>query len=217
MRRWLFALLAFAILLASGVADGVYTGRWARSAALDEAVARLGTVPPAFGDWEGTDQPLGEATVSRAGFSGYLSRRYRNRLTGQEVSVLLACGRPGPISVHSPEVCFGGAGYQIQGDWKSETLECGPASRPASFFTAKFGKVAGAVPDQLRLHWSYTAAGDWEASSAPRLTFGWQPVLFKLYVGQSLSPAENRSESDPCVGFIKEFVPIVQQSIFTIS
>jgi hypothetical protein len=215
MRHLALALLALSVLVISGGVDGLYTGRWARSQALEVAVSRLQTVPPNLGDWEGTDQPLPEAMVTRAGFSGYLSRRYKHRLTGQEISVLLACGQPGPISVHAPEVCFGGAGYQIEGQRESETLEGGPDSRRASFFTAIFGKAVGGVPDRLRLHWSYSADGDWEASSAPRLTFGWQPVLFKLYVGQSLSPADNRTESDRCVGFIKEFLPLVQQSIFT--
>jgi hypothetical protein len=216
MIRLLPALLAFGVILATGVADGVYTGRWTRSEALEEAVARLQTVPPAFGDWESTDTPLTEATVARAGFSGYLSRRYKHRRTGQEVSVLLACGRPGPISVHPPEVCFGGAGYQIQGAKETETLECGAGMR-ARFFTATFAKATGAVPDQLGLHWAYTAGGAWEASSAPRLTFGWQPVLFKMYVGQSLTPAESSPDDDPCVGFLKEFVPVVQQSLFPAS
>jgi hypothetical protein len=216
MTRLLPALIALGVILTSGVVDGVYNGRWARSDALDEAAARLRTIPASFGDWDSTESPLTEATVARAGFAGYLSRRYRNRLTRQEVSVLLACGRPGPISVHPPEVCFGGAGYQIQGAKGTETLECGPGSRPAQCFTAIFGKAA-AVPDRMRLHWSYAAAGDWQAATAPRLTFGWQPVLFKMYVGQNLSPTGNDPANDPCVAFIKEFVPLVGQSLFPAS
>jgi hypothetical protein len=217
MTRLLPALAALGVILLAGVVDGVYSGRWVHSEALDQAIARLRTVPTAFGDWEATEFPLTEAIVARAGFSGYLSRRYKNRLTGQEISVLLACGRPGPISVHPPEVCFGGAGYKIQGAKDTQIIRCGAGMPPAHFFTAQFGKAASAVPDQLRLYWSYTAVGDWQAVTAPRLTFGWQPALFKLYVGQNLSPTENRPDADPCVGFIKEFVPLVEQSLFPAS
>jgi hypothetical protein len=213
MKRLLPALIALAILLTAGVVDGVYTGRWARSETIEEAAARLQTMPLVVGDWEATENPLDEATVARAGFAGYLSRRYKNRQTGQEVSVLLACGRPGPISVHPPEVCFGGTGYRIQGEKKTEAVACGPGPTQARFFTAQFAKASAAVPDRLRLYWSYTAAGEWEAASAPRLTFGWQPVLYKLYVGQRLAPTGNEPDT-ACVGFIKEFVPQVQQNLF---
>jgi hypothetical protein len=217
MRRLLPALLALGIVLTSGVVDGVFTGRWVRSEALEASVERMKTLPAVVGDWVGTDAELGEAQVARAGFAGHLYRRYRHRGSGQEVMMLLACGRPGPISVHPPEVCFGGAGYQLLGPKETETITCDAAPGKAVFFTGKFGKPQSASPDQIRLYWSYAAKGDWQAPSAPRLSFGWQPVLFKLYVGRNLSPTEKTTQRDPCIDFIQELVPEVQKNFFPLS
>ena len=43
--------------------------------------------------------------------TGYLLRTYTHRISGETFQVLLVCGKPGPTSLHPPDVCYQGAGY----------------------------------------------------------------------------------------------------------
>src|SRR4051794_13674631 len=105
---------ALTLVIFSGVAHGIWTGRWARSHAFESAVAGLGRVPGSFGDWTSTLLPLDQRSVAVAEIAGYVTRKFENRRDGIRITVLLVCGRPGPIAVHSPEWCYGGAGYIVE-------------------------------------------------------------------------------------------------------
>src|SRR6516225_943605 len=94
-------LIATALLVATGVVHGLWTDRWKPSADLERAVARLDSVPMTIGDWQATSLELPADEVQGAQLGGYLMRRYMNRFTGQQVLVVLMCGRPGPVGVHT--------------------------------------------------------------------------------------------------------------------
>ena len=102
---WVAAIL---LLLASGVVQGRLGGRWAASPDLNEAVARLRLLPREIGTWVGEDADLDLKTLQRIGIGGGILRRYRDTRTGASAMILLVCGRPGPVSVHTPDVCYGG-------------------------------------------------------------------------------------------------------------
>src|SRR5262245_11458400 len=99
------------LLLGGGIVAGLWSDRWAPSAAVEEAVDRLKGVPKQIRDWTGTDRTLTDDEVRAARIAGYVYRTYVNS-TGQPVTMLLLCGRSGPISVHTPDICYGGAGYK---------------------------------------------------------------------------------------------------------
>src|SRR5436190_11210209 len=99
-------LLPLSLLMAFGIAEGIWTERWHQSHAAEEAGARLSSIPPAVGDWESREEQLDPRQVVKAELTGSLVRHYTNRSTGVTVTVMLVCGRPGPISVHTPDVCF---------------------------------------------------------------------------------------------------------------
>ena len=127
-------------VLASGAAAGLCTGRWGSSRTVQSAVARLDHVPLSLGtDWdvqEGTK--LSEREIAVAEIDGYLARRYFHRRTGTFVSVMLLCGRPGPLSVHTPEVCYAGSGYDEIG---SARRLYGGRHTPASSRCATSGRA----------------------------------------------------------------------------
>ena len=56
--RILSYIAAMAILVASGVSQGLWSGRRDMSHALEDRVARLDPVPMAFGDWKGESSSL---------------------------------------------------------------------------------------------------------------------------------------------------------------
>src|SRR5262245_30731902 len=97
--RTLPLLAAFLLLALSGIVHGLWTGRWGPSPDLRAAAARCEEVPATVGDWEGHPFELDRRVLAAAEVQGYASRRYVNRRTRESVSVLLVCGRPGPMSV----------------------------------------------------------------------------------------------------------------------
>src|SRR5262249_12710674 len=116
MTRSSLPILVFAVLvLAAGTLQGLHSNRWHSSADLEAAVGRLNGVPESFGNWRGEKQEFDVEELKRAGIKGHAAYRYRNIVTGEQVTMLIVCGRFGPISVHTPDICYAGAGYEPVG------------------------------------------------------------------------------------------------------
>jgi Protein of unknown function (DUF3485) len=122
MPRALPIATAPALVIAAGLVRGQWTRRWATSHAVEVALARLERVPVTLGNWRGRSLELDREQLTTAEIAGSIARRYENRRTGATVTVLLVCGRPGPISVHSPDICYPGAGFRPMGSLARQSL-----------------------------------------------------------------------------------------------
>src|SRR6516165_9807301 len=140
MTRILPLAAAVVLLTSSAIVHGLLTGRWGLSADVQAAAARCDDLPMTIGEWEGRAHKVSDGERELAEMVGYCSRQYVNRRTGQEISVLLICGRPGPISVHTPDVCYAGQGYAVVGS--PEHYKAGSDAGAADFLTAAFKKPA---------------------------------------------------------------------------
>jgi hypothetical protein len=212
MARVLPLLTAIPLVLATGMAEGLWTNRWVTSQALNEATARLDTVPLSAGDWEGQAEQLDERQASRAEFTGYLLRHYVHRRTKGSVSVLIACGRPGPIAMHTPDICYAGLGYELVAPTQPRVVEVPGLSRPAEFEVGHFQRPGLAGPEQLALFWAWSSTGEWLAPAHPRLAFAREPALYKAYVicqEVGVGPGEAAGRD-----FIRAFFPQLNQSLF---
>src|SRR5205823_11374713 len=58
MKRILPVLMALPLVIAFGVAEGQWTDRWSMSDEIEQASARLRSIPTTAGEWEGTDEEL---------------------------------------------------------------------------------------------------------------------------------------------------------------
>ena len=101
-------------MIGSGLLHGYWTDRWPKSVEPTEAAARFVQFPTSFGDWE-MQEIEGKLGSVDAALAGSLQRQYVNRRTGQKVAVVLVCGRFGPVSIHTPEACYGASGYLVGG------------------------------------------------------------------------------------------------------
>ena len=214
MFRPTLVVLAFLIVLGSGVAQGLWSGRWVSARDLEEARQRLERVPERVGDWEMEEEREVSAKEQQiAGIVGYKSRLYVNRQTGQAVSVLLVCGRPGAIAVHTPDVCFEGAGYRRMDEPARQIFALAERSVPGQFWRARFTRYEAGVPLRLQAYWGWNAGGGaWVAADNPRWEFLGRTVLYKLYASRVLTGEEG--EADTCVGFLRQFLPALHEVLF---
>jgi hypothetical protein len=204
---------AFLLLAAYGVAEGLWTDRWNTSRAAEIAAARLAGVPRTIGEWEGEDAELDPRVIALAELKGYVQRKYTHRETGSVVSVLLLCGRPGPISVHTPDVCFQGQGYVLTAPPQRRGVEA--AGLRTEFWNGRFEHKGALVPESTTVFWSWSADGRWQAPDNPRLHFAREGALFKLYVIRSVVQAGDRPVGDPDLdAFMAAFLPAAQAALF---
>ncbi len=210
MSRALPIVTAFAGVLVAGVVPGLWAGRWTGSASVEEAAARLAAVPAAVGDWAGRDQEVNPRERQVAQVAGFLSRRYVHARTGGAVSVALLCGRPGPVSVHTPEVCYLGAGFEEVGAPAVVDVPGSPGDR---LKVRRFQKVGGA-PVYLRVFYGWSATGPWQAPDNPRLTFARHPALYKLYVVRELAKPDEPLDGDPALDFLRGLMPELRGALF---
>jgi hypothetical protein len=214
MRRTLPILVAIAVVLSFGVAQGLWSHRWIASRDLEDAVARLGRVPAEASEWEGQDEVFDPRQLEQAEISGHVLRRYQNRQDGSVVSILLVCGRTGPIAVHPPDVCYQAAGNELVGEPTREVVRRDGGLPPAEFMKADFLNRGSVIPRRLRIYWSWSDGGPWKAPGDPRLTFAGSPALYKVYViHETVGAAGPAADPDPCLGFIRAFLPALGTSL----
>ncbi len=210
-QRYWATLTAIAVLLGSGLACSILAGN---SDQLDAAAARVAEVPHKVGDWHAQDEAVDDSLFDNAGAKTHWTRLYVNQRTHESVLAILMCGRAGRMAVHTPEVCYRGAGFELPGEATVYEIKGDTGQESARFFTAQFIKKAG-NPTKLRLYWAWNARGQWEASPSPRWQFRGEPFLYKLYVSRTLNePIGGKAAVDPTAQFLREFVPMVNRALF---
>ncbi len=219
MKRSAPLLASLLIVAAAGVLHALWTDRWGVSPRRQAAARALQNVPLTIGQWDGRSLTLSERELQIAEADGYVMRDYVNRATGQVVSLLIVCGRPGPISVHPPEVCYRGAGYELASATVKQVLPAAPPVPQAEFRVIDFRQADSPTPLQLRVFYTWGEQGQWSAPDRPRLTyalsFSADAVLFKMYVVRQKTGDATPVDKDPCLDFVKELLPTLQESLFT--
>jgi hypothetical protein len=207
--RYIYPATALIAVLASGVVHGLLTDRWKPALEPAEQAARLPLVPLVLGDWVGQDIETDSRQVGPV--AGYLHRRYLNRQTGAGVTIYLVCGRPGPVCIHTPDICYTATGHEIV---SQERLNLPPDVGEGEFLTAKLRRSSSTEDQRLRIFWSWSDGNAWAVPDSPRLEFARRPVLFKLYLlreeaaGQ-LAQSDKASSlmNDPCLDLMRLLLP----------
>jgi len=212
--RTVAAIAAIVLLVSSGFVHGYWTGRWGDPGALEAGGAALERVPESFGDWQGKSLEIDRRQLTQAEIDGYISRRYENQRDGRVVTVLLVCGRPGPISVHTPDVCYRGAGYVPAASPVLVSLDSESSRRRTEFWTARFDRQQSPVPESLQILWSWNAGGGWESPDYPRLRFATARFLYKFYVIRATTPADGAADAQACACFLRRFLPVLDDALF---
>lgn len=213
MSRLLPVLTVIPLLLAYGVAEGLWSDRWRTSGELEQAPAKLERLPKSLGPWRGEDGELSAREAQVAELRAHLLRCYVHSETGEALTVLAVCGRPGPVAVHSPRVCFGGAGFIPSAPRTRHAVRPDGPGAQAEFWAERYGK-AGPIPEHLEVHYGWNAGAGWEAADSPRLHFARSRALYKLYVVRRLARPDEPAGEGPVPDFLRLLVPVLDECLF---
>ena len=194
-----FYVLA-ALVLAGAVVHGAITQRWSMFAPDAARAARMHALKVEQPDMEvreiENDVPLKERSIAT-------SRRYLPGDGTYSAAISIISGVPGAVSTHTPDVCYTASGYRMIGAIKRETVKL-TGGTSANYFVADFEKKRETTVERLRIRWSWTTNGTWEAPDGARFHYMKASELYKLYVATPLSNTDAKPADDSAA--VKRFV-----------
>ncbi len=207
MQSILKIVAALALLVGLGIAHGRLSDRWGVPAEIKQTAERVNLVPVEVHGWTSKELEVTERTFEAAGAEGMLKRVYIDPETKRNVQVMAVCGRPGPISLHPPTVCFVQSGMQMrETPLKSKITVDG---REHEFFVADF-RAPGVLGEWQRTYWAWsTDTKSWHAADDARREYAGRPLLYKLYLTTPIDiPADEAAvETDPvALEFMQAFL-----------
>jgi hypothetical protein len=198
---------ALALLIGLGIAHGRLSDRWGVPVEVKKTAERVNLVPAEIHGWTSKELEVTARTFEAAGAEGMLKRVYQHPETGRSVQVMAICGRPGPISLHPPTVCFVQSGMQQRE--REERTKITVDGREQEFFVADF-RAPGVLGEWQRTYWAWsTDTQSWHAPDDARREYAGRPLLYKLYLTTPIDiPADEAEvETDPvALEFMQEFL-----------
>jgi hypothetical protein len=207
--------IATICLVAAGFVYGDWVDRWGFAPALAASKVDLPKLPLELGDWKGEDAVLTDdqkKQMVQAEAVSYLVRRYVNQQNGDQISLMILCGHPGPMTTHTPEVCFTGAGFDMLG---SPMRYVPPQPGKATFWVADFRKRSSVITDAgLRVFWAWSPDGTWSVAADPRVTFARHRALYKVYVTCEKLMEGPPRDDEPGARFLQVLLPALNRTVF---
>jgi len=208
--RYIHLGIALTLLLAAGMVHGRWTNRWSDAGSVHGKNLLDGIDQP-VGDWQAADymkiDPAELPPDTRCD-----TRRFVPQRGGKVIMVSLTSGSPGTVAVHTPDVCYLGAGWKLRGAVTRQTI---PQSdgRNAAFWMADFVKTSATGSETIRVRWAWSADGSWVAPDYPRWVLARAPILYKLYMVHPVSDDEDLTRDDPYRKFAGELMPILGRQV----
>ncbi len=204
-------LMVAALTILSGVLHGWLSNRWGPSVETLHVANKLKEMPFEFGDWRlQSSAELDKSSQEQLQPAGYFDRRYNNRQTGDVVDVMLLLGRPGPIAVHTPEVCFASRNCERCGE-RQEVAIRGPAGADDEFWSLDF-KLMNLHGEVVRVYYAWSAGDRWLALKDAHYWSAGLPYFYKIQLVGLLPPGTtNLRSDDPCQRFLQDFIPVARK------
>jgi hypothetical protein len=203
------------LTLFSGYVQGRLSNRWGPTADMKAAAKRFDQIPRKFGSWEMVDEvPMEDRVTEMLELpeNGYLNGKFVNQSTGETIDAFIILGPPGPVSVHTPEICYSSKDYDRSDERVAVKIGSGADAHEMWSITLRSNSVH---KDRLRVYYGWGNADRWTAPYSPRFKFGGHGMLFKIQLAALLPPEASGESDDACKRFLEEYLPIITPILFT--
>jgi len=194
---------------------GLLTQRWGAFGGLAEAADALKSLPMQIGDWEADEEGVlsdGSVRVLRIQ-NAYIYRKYKHKNSQVIVYLTLMVGPTGKITVHTPEVCFGGRDYTKDSARTSVPINVQLSSgeeHDDTFWQVGFTGRSLDVNNRITFYYAVSTGGAWNAVENPRSTFQRYRYVHKI---QAQAYAGTSEEGDNVKRFLEECLPTIHEHI----
>jgi len=206
-------IIIFAVTLAITVPAGNLSGRWGTFTGLDEARTVLKQLPMQIGDWRAEKEgelSQGAVTMLRIQDS-YISRSYKNSVTQAVVYVTFMVGPTGKITVHTPEICFGGKDYEKEAARTAIPMEVQLTSGEEivdTFWRLNFVGRSIDLNNRISFYWGVSTGDGWTAVENPRAAYQTYRYVYKIQAEAYSGASE---EADNVKEFLKDCLPTIHE------
>lgn len=207
--------LLLALTLFSGVLHGRMSNRWGPTSRLAEAGQLLSGLPDEIGDWQqaGPAQELSGEAAAALECSGYVIRNYVHRDTRETVTVGLLVGRAGPMSVHTPEVCYSSREFPMVAGPERQVLKTADGVQHEFWRTThKSTRLEGTA---LRAYYGWNDGQRWTAAEHPRFAYAGKPYLYRLQLAVPAPLAADEHYEDAGLRFLRDLLPVAKHHLLS--
>jgi hypothetical protein len=193
---------------------GTYSGGWLQQQSSNhwesaEALRLAGEklqqpLPNRLGNWRlASERQFADEVVRALQCRAYVCRSYTNDQTGDTVSVAVLVGPPGPMSVHTPEICYSSKDYQVTTGRVPTTVQDQSGQQHVLWDLRLATDDVNRAP--LRVLYGWGTGGPWLATRHPRFTHAGERYLYKIHLAAPAADVSN--DYDPCHDFLSSFLP----------
>ena len=216
-RQLIYATLLVIATVGSGILLGRASGRWGATASAATAEQLLGRqLPEQAGNWlMRREQVIEPDVLEMMQCKAYISRVYEHVQTGDRVTVAVLVGPAGPISVHTPEICYSAHDFTISKSRMKTAVE--DASGTQHEFWEVALKSQNAEGSSQRVLYAWSTGGPWVATDNPRFAFAGAPYLYKIQLAAGAVRKASSDRFDPSQDFLQSFLTQCQTRLNTLS
>ena len=213
---WIGIVVVLVVTVVVTIASGHLFGRWRDYQGLEEARALLREMPMEINGWRAEEEgKLDNASVTMLQIQdSYLFRIYRNMTTQAEVRFTLMVGSTGRVTVHTPEVCFGGRDYEKESAPTRVAFEVISLETDEKiideFWRLDFVGEALGRNNRISFYYAVSAGDVWRAVTNTRSTFVRYPYAYRIQVEAYTGAGDNE---DNVKKFLEDCLPTIHKHI----
>lgn len=192
--------------MASGLFVGRAAGRWGAGTSTTTAQELLTrNLPEKAGNWHKADEQVLEPDVLKMlQCEAYIARVYEHIQTGDRVTVAVLLGPAGPISVHTPEICYSSRDFTVSKTRTKTAIE--DSSGKSHEFWEVLLKSHTSEMSSQRVLYAWSTGGPWDATASPRFAYAGAPYLYKIQLAAGSRRTTVTGDFDPSKDFLRTFL-----------